>query len=102
MRRPGTGARAGMSERARSGGMREAMGRPWVERWPDTHDHEREDTKGLVEWEDHGPIEWLGDKIRELISHGVRHAGAAGGRASVPPGRAAPISRSAVAGEGVP
>jgi hypothetical protein len=46
--------------------MREPMGRPWVEAWPDTHEHERVDTKGLVEWEDHGPIEWLGDKLREL------------------------------------
>lgn len=60
--------RYGGTGEQRWSGTREEMGRPWVERWPDTHEHERVDTKGLIEWEDHGPLEWLGDKLREMKS----------------------------------
>lgn len=37
--------------------------RPWVERGPSSRG--REPTRGLVEWEDRGPLEWLGHKVRE-------------------------------------
>jgi hypothetical protein len=57
-----------------------AEGRPWVERWPDVHEHRGERTKGMVEWEDHGPIEWLGDKVREWKEG--RHRGPKGYRRS--------------------
>jgi hypothetical protein len=40
------------------------VGRPWVERWPDTHRADPTQTKGMLEWEDRGPLEWLGDKLR--------------------------------------
>lgn len=43
---------------------RDQMDRPWVERGPEAR-RAGEDPRGLVEWEDRGPIQWLGDKIRE-------------------------------------
>jgi hypothetical protein len=36
--------------------------RPWVEPSPDRR--ARGDTRGLVEWEDRGPLAWLRDKLR--------------------------------------
>jgi hypothetical protein len=38
--------------------------RPWVERDPDVRGREREG-RGLVEWEDRGPLKWLGDRFRQ-------------------------------------
>ncbi len=35
---------------------------PWVERGPRARG--RQDTRGLVEWEDRGPLEWLGERSR--------------------------------------
>jgi hypothetical protein len=37
---------------------------PWVEPGPEWRRRHR-DTRGLVEWEDRGPLAWLGDKFRE-------------------------------------
>jgi hypothetical protein len=55
----------GMGEERGARDRLEPIGRPWVESYPDVHD-ERADTKGLVEWEDKGPLEWMGDRFREL------------------------------------
>jgi hypothetical protein len=44
---------------------------PWVERGPDAR-RAREDSRGLVEWEDRGPIKWLGDKLREFTGRPSR------------------------------
>jgi hypothetical protein len=46
------------------GDERSEVDPPWVERGPDAR-RAREDSRGLVEWEDRGPIKWLGDKLRE-------------------------------------
>lgn len=44
---------------------------PWVERGPEGR-RGRGDTRGLVEWEDRGPIKWLGDKFREATGRPSR------------------------------
>lgn len=44
------------------GGRRPEPGRPWLERPPMRG---RGDTRGMVEWEDRGPLAWLGDRVRE-------------------------------------
>jgi hypothetical protein len=43
---------------------------PWVERGPSARG--REDTRGMVEWEDRGPLKWLGDKVREATGRPSR------------------------------
>jgi hypothetical protein len=45
-------------------GEREELDPPWVERGPAARRAGR-DPRGLVEWEDRGPLQWMGDKIRE-------------------------------------
>jgi hypothetical protein len=42
---------------------REELDPPWVERGPEAR--RAGNDRGLVEWEDRGPLQWLGDKIRE-------------------------------------
>lgn len=42
---------------------------PWVERGPEAR-RRNPDTRGLVEWEDRGPLEWLGDRFRETTGRG--------------------------------
>lgn len=51
------------AERGRWGASdrRPEMDRPWVERGPTRRGR---DARGLVEWEDRGPLAWLGDKLR--------------------------------------
>jgi hypothetical protein len=43
---------------------------PWVERGP--YARGREDSRGMVEWEDRGPLKWLGDKFREATGRPAR------------------------------
>lgn len=47
---------------------------PWVERGPEAR--RRGESRGLVEWEDRGPLEWLGHKAREAL--GRPHRGPKG------------------------
>lgn len=58
------GERDWRSERGRWGASdwRPESDRPWLERGPTLRG--RGDTRGLVEWEDRGPLAWLGDKLR--------------------------------------
>lgn len=42
---------------------REELDPPWVERGPYAR-RAGGDTRGLVEWEDRGPLEWLGERAR--------------------------------------
>jgi hypothetical protein len=42
---------------------RQELDPPWVERGPEAR--RAGNDRGLVEWEDRGPLQWLGDKIRE-------------------------------------
>jgi hypothetical protein len=42
---------------------RREQDRPWVERGPDVRGREGEG-RGMVEWEDRGPLKWLGDRFR--------------------------------------
>ncbi|HYG70078.1 MAG TPA: BON domain-containing protein, partial [Anaeromyxobacteraceae bacterium] len=42
-------------------GRRPEIDPPWVERGPEART--RGESRGLVEWEDRGPLEWLGDKL---------------------------------------
>lgn len=49
---------------------RSEMDPPWVERGPAARG--REDSRGMVEWEDRGPIKWLGDKVREVTGRAAR------------------------------
>jgi hypothetical protein len=51
-------------------GRRSRIDPPWVEATPERR--RRGDTRGLVEWEDRGPIEWLGDKVREMTGERPR------------------------------
>jgi hypothetical protein len=44
------------------GDVRPEIDPPWVERGPRAR--ARGETRGLVEWEDRGPLAWLGDKVR--------------------------------------
>lgn len=43
---------------------REEIDPPWVERGPYAR-RAGEGSRGLVEWEDRGPLQWMGDKLRE-------------------------------------
>lgn len=44
---------------------REEIDPPWVERGPEARRAGR-DARVLVEWEDRGPLQWMGDKVREV------------------------------------
>lgn len=46
----------------RGRGGRPEIDPPWVERGPEQR--ARGESRGLVEWEDRGPLAWLGDRIR--------------------------------------
>ncbi|ABS27340.1 BON domain-containing protein [Anaeromyxobacter sp. Fw109-5] len=43
---------------------REELDPPWVERGPYARSADA-DTRGLIEWEDRGPLAWMGERARE-------------------------------------
>ena len=57
---------------------------PWVERGPWARG--RQDTRGLVEWEDRGPLEWLGERARARKRREAAEGRGEGARARGPKG----------------